>query len=435
MTPSDSPCRHLTPAVFISHASEDKEKVARPLAEALKDRGVRVWYDEFVLEIGSSLRESIDEGLALSEFGIVILSPDFFKKRWTKRELNALVTRENEGERDLILPVWHEVDRQAVAEFSLLLADRFALLSSDGVETIADKIVLAVNRSNEPSESALPISLPKPSLRRSLLSQGEQSRIEWHPAVHELWGRSRLLWVCLAVASPSSQEDLVAGVGRTLDAVGSSAYAYDVVYGAYDGLLKTWVPAGTSKRTMFAALSQHLPDLASAHIFEVEGIARHWVWMSRDGQGVQLPDAHSLQDRPAPGVIRRASAGELQSGQLNLFLHQGLLARIAQTADAIGFFIAVQGSETRLLRHQLQSELERILDSAISIAEPALYHGHGLGDYAVTGRISYSDFDRLRMDVIIPVNRIVSSFGGRTQTTLTASSQSLLYRDEPARVA
>lgn len=210
--------------------------VARPLAEALKDRGVRVWYDEFVLEIGSSLRESIDEGLALSEFGIVILSPDFFKKRWTKRELNALVTRENEGERDLILPVWHEVDRRAVAEFSLLLADRFALLSSDGVETIADKIVLAVNRSNEPSESPFPISLPKPSLRHSPLPQGEQSRIEWHPAVHELWGRSRLLWVCLAVASPSSQEAVVAGVRRTLDAVGSSAYAYDVVYGAYDGV-------------------------------------------------------------------------------------------------------------------------------------------------------------------------------------------------------
>ena len=42
--------------VFISHASEDKEEVARPLAEALRKNGLSVWYDEFELKIGDSLR-------------------------------------------------------------------------------------------------------------------------------------------------------------------------------------------------------------------------------------------------------------------------------------------------------------------------------------------------------------------------------------------
>jgi hypothetical protein len=46
--------------VFISHASEDKADVARPLADLLVDRALDVWYDEFTLTVGDSLRRSID---------------------------------------------------------------------------------------------------------------------------------------------------------------------------------------------------------------------------------------------------------------------------------------------------------------------------------------------------------------------------------------
>jgi len=37
--------------VFISHASEDKDAFVRPLALALCNLGVRVWYDEFSLRL------------------------------------------------------------------------------------------------------------------------------------------------------------------------------------------------------------------------------------------------------------------------------------------------------------------------------------------------------------------------------------------------
>ncbi len=66
--------------VFICHASEDKDAIARPLAEALVERGHAVWFDEFELEIGDGLRREIDRGLAISRFGVVILSPSFFEK-------------------------------------------------------------------------------------------------------------------------------------------------------------------------------------------------------------------------------------------------------------------------------------------------------------------------------------------------------------------
>jgi hypothetical protein len=55
--------------IFISHASEDKDAVARPLAERLRSLGLTVWYDEFTLSLGDSLRQSIDYGLANSKFG------------------------------------------------------------------------------------------------------------------------------------------------------------------------------------------------------------------------------------------------------------------------------------------------------------------------------------------------------------------------------
>jgi hypothetical protein len=80
--------------VFICHASEDKETFVRPLAEALRSENVAVWYDEFALKLGDSIRRSLDKGLKQSRFGIVILSNAFFEKRWPQYELDGLAERE-----------------------------------------------------------------------------------------------------------------------------------------------------------------------------------------------------------------------------------------------------------------------------------------------------------------------------------------------------
>ena len=81
--------------IFISHASEDKDEVVRPLAEQLRHRGLRVWMDETEIKLGDSLRRSIDHGLSKSRYGLVVLSPDFLKKEWPQKELDGLVARED----------------------------------------------------------------------------------------------------------------------------------------------------------------------------------------------------------------------------------------------------------------------------------------------------------------------------------------------------
>ncbi len=111
--------------VFISHASEDKDAVVRPLAHALRDHELEVWYDEFELRIGDSLRRQIDRGLASSRFGIVVLSRAFFGKGWTNYELDGLVTRAVTGDQ-VLLPIWHGISKQEVIDYSPSLANRVA---------------------------------------------------------------------------------------------------------------------------------------------------------------------------------------------------------------------------------------------------------------------------------------------------------------------
>ena len=129
---------------FISHASEDKAKIVEPLAHELTNKGAKVWYDSWSLKIGDNLSAKIDDGLVNSEFGIVVLSPSFFAKPWPQRELSGLVQREIQG-RKVILPVWHDVDYNYVAEKSPTLADKMAGSTSLGIPHLADTILEAAS--------------------------------------------------------------------------------------------------------------------------------------------------------------------------------------------------------------------------------------------------------------------------------------------------
>ncbi len=131
--------------VFISHAKEDKAEVAKPLAEELRKIGLCVWYDEFTLTVGDSLRQKIDQGLAKSRYGVVILSEHFFAKHWPQQELNGLATREVDGTK-VILPVWHKIGRQEVAAVSPTLADRLAALTSNGMQRVVEDLLSAMGR-------------------------------------------------------------------------------------------------------------------------------------------------------------------------------------------------------------------------------------------------------------------------------------------------
>lgn len=134
--------------VFISHASEDKAEVVRPLVHALQSEGLVVWYDEFEMKIGDSLRRKIDKGLVNSKFGIVVLSKDFIKKGWTNYELDGIISKAVTGEQ-VILPIWHNITKKEVIDFSPSLSDKVARnTSAYTVEEIATEIAELINSKN-----------------------------------------------------------------------------------------------------------------------------------------------------------------------------------------------------------------------------------------------------------------------------------------------
>lgn len=131
--------------IFISHATEDKKKVAKPLSDYLISKGYTVWYDEYEIFLGDSLSAKISEGLRNSDYGVVILSKAFSEKVWTQKELAGMYAREVGGKRDMIMPVWHGVSHSDILKYDPMLADKKAVETTVGITAVGDMIIDAVN--------------------------------------------------------------------------------------------------------------------------------------------------------------------------------------------------------------------------------------------------------------------------------------------------
>lgn len=131
--------------VFISHASEDHDAVAAPLAEQLQSNGLEVWFSDFELKLGDSIRRSIDQGILQARYGIVIFSPAFLSitKYWTQYELDGLVQCEVDG-RKRLLPLWLNVTASMLRERAPSLVDRLAINWDQGIDNVVRQILKVV---------------------------------------------------------------------------------------------------------------------------------------------------------------------------------------------------------------------------------------------------------------------------------------------------
>jgi hypothetical protein len=132
--------------VFISHASEDKDSFVRGLAAELTRLGLRVWFDEWTLQLGDNLLRKIDEGLRSSAFGVVVVSPSFFGKNWPQAELDGLFAIEMSG-RKVILPVRHLLTHEQLLQLCPMIAGKLSTDSSRGVPAVAQEIFEVVRGS------------------------------------------------------------------------------------------------------------------------------------------------------------------------------------------------------------------------------------------------------------------------------------------------
>jgi len=128
---------------FISYASEDRG-VAEIIDKSLSTRGYKVWRDRGQLTLGDSLTAKINEGLASSRFGIVILSNAFLRKNWPQAELNALQARAIAEGQKVILPIRRNLDHEEMAKHLPLLGDKLTIAVTHNIEEVVSEIERAV---------------------------------------------------------------------------------------------------------------------------------------------------------------------------------------------------------------------------------------------------------------------------------------------------
>jgi hypothetical protein len=111
---------HKYEGIFLSHTSDDKPFVRR-LKNDLERHGVtKVWLDEAEIQIGDSLIKKIEEGLKMTKYIGVVLSPRSIKSKWVEKELDIAMNREIGSGEVVVLPlVMDECDLPSFLEGKL----------------------------------------------------------------------------------------------------------------------------------------------------------------------------------------------------------------------------------------------------------------------------------------------------------------------------
>lgn len=123
--------------VFISHSSRDKNDVVRPLVTALEERGLSVWYDENIIKIGDSIKESVINGLSQSLCAVIIITDNFFSSNWTWLESGFMLSKN--VQRPLI-PVLHGIDHSIILNKMPFIGDLKFATTEVGFDSISHQI-------------------------------------------------------------------------------------------------------------------------------------------------------------------------------------------------------------------------------------------------------------------------------------------------------
>jgi len=200
--------------LFLSHASDDKETVVEPLAQALAKLGLSIWYDSMAMSPGATLTASIDEGLAHSTFGVLVITPRFLAKRWPKYEADALLAREARGE-TMIQLLFHDVDYDDVKQWSPELADRLAILTRGRLPIAVAMDIARIARPDifEQAHKRLAALLAEETSETQLVKLNElrAAPIQHQELPPEAIGRIRLVRAALLDAYPHSMDFWIDG--------------------------------------------------------------------------------------------------------------------------------------------------------------------------------------------------------------------------------
>lgn len=134
--------------IFLCHAWDDRHEAARELNDLLVASGVSVWFSETSIKLGEPFLRAIDKGLAMSQVGIVLVTPALLERLpaagVADKELSALLAR------DQLVPIVHNTTYAALRNVSPMLASRNGLDTAEMPMTdVAAKLAELVALEND----------------------------------------------------------------------------------------------------------------------------------------------------------------------------------------------------------------------------------------------------------------------------------------------
>lgn len=132
-----------SPTAFLSHATEDKDRFAVPLAKRLLAQGIDVWVDQWEIKAGDSLVKKVfTSGIDNASVFIVVLSRTSITKPWVSEELDAAVIRKIEGSCKIIPVLLDDLETTQVPQPLRHLL--WVSASKHGLDGTATEIVRSV---------------------------------------------------------------------------------------------------------------------------------------------------------------------------------------------------------------------------------------------------------------------------------------------------
>lgn len=101
---------------FISHSKETKESIAIPMVQILLNLGFNAWIDRKEIVSGGYIYQDIREAIHNSEYCIAIIDSIYLSRTWTLEELNIFYQRELTEHKNLIIPIYIDIEKETVYE-------------------------------------------------------------------------------------------------------------------------------------------------------------------------------------------------------------------------------------------------------------------------------------------------------------------------------
>lgn len=232
----------------------------------------------------------------------------------------------------------------------------------------------------------------------------------WHHKLHLQKGESLYFWR-MGFAPTYDRDAVAAGFRSTAKRYGVRSLMSYEVFGAYDVLIRVWLPKACLPDYFHATLMNELAPagLEMCDPFAVAEVARHWPF---DGEGVKCSDEPDDDDLE---VLLDSEISEIESGLENASpallerLQRQHIVRVYENKPGppgVKFAVALSGDpelpEAEV--EELTNDVIGILDAAVELEQRSLYVGSGFGHLLIIGRVAGDKFHALHRQLISQIN-------------------------------